>query len=189
MKVGRTDLWPDLPEPSTGRPPKPILGEEPIQIGDDACPHRHRHLRRECRLFRNSRRNRSWSRAIWPLPFRRLRLWRIPIALNPWAYSRSKTRSLSPLSLWIGFKTFAMVCNPVEAAKYSAQIMGTSEEIDKIIAPPPPPMMGPGGPIGGLAGAPLPPGAPGLKGGPNGNQPSFLPPEMANPLRRQPVAP
>ncbi len=87
------------------------------------------------------------------------------------------------------YKTFGMVCNPVEAAKYSAQIMGTSDEIDKIIAPPPPQMMPPGGPGAPTPGQPPMPGAPGLKGGPNGNQPSFLPPEMANPIRRQPVMP
>ena len=61
----------------------------------------------------------------------------------------------------------------------------------------PPPMLGPGsspGPQGPVAGATPPntiPGqnmqgrpTPGMHGGPNGNQPSFLPP---NPIRRQPV--
>lgn len=84
---------------------------------------------------------------------------------------------------WV--KTFAPVVNMSEAAKYSAQIMGTGDEVDKMVMPMPPPMI-PGMPPGpGM----LPPGAPGLKAGPNGNQPSFLPPEMRNPLRRQPVAP
>lgn len=55
-----------------------------------------------------------------------------------------------------------------------------------------PPNQPPGPPPGGIAG-PTPPNhalnpngrmAPGMKGGPHGNQPSFLPP---NPLRRQPV--
>lgn len=82
------------------------------------------------------------------------------------------------------FKTFGMVCNPVEAAKYSAQIMGTSEEIDKIINPMAM-MQPPGVPVPGSP----PPDAPGLKGGPNGNQPSFMPPEARNPIRRQPVVP
>lgn len=75
---------------------------------------------------------------------------------------------------WV--KTFMSVINLSEAAKYSAQIMGTSDEVDKMVMPMP--MMPPGG-------AP-PPDSPGLKGGPNGNQPSFLPPE-ANPTARQPV--
>lgn len=42
----------------------------------------------------------------------------------------------------------------------------------------------PGMPPPPLPGAEAPPEAPGMKGGPNGNQPSFLPP---NPLRREPV--
>lgn len=81
------------------------------------------------------------------------------------------------------FKTFfpTMVVDPEQAAKYSSQIMGTSEDVDKMVHPVPPmPMMPPGGQT---------PSGPGLKGGPNGNQPAFLPPEMRNPLRRQPVAP
>lgn len=82
---------------------------------------------------------------------------------------------------WV--KTFAPVVNMAEAAKYSAQIMGTGDEVDKMVMPMP--MISP---PGGAPGQP-PPGAPGLKGGPNGNQPAFLPPEMGNPLRRQPVAP
>lgn len=79
---------------------------------------------------------------------------------------------------WV--KTFAPVVNMPEAAKYSAQIMGTSDDIDKIVMPMP---MGP------PPGAPnaKPPEGPGLKGGANGDQPNFLPPEMRNPLRRQPV--
>ena len=87
---------------------------------------------------------------------------------------------------WV--KTFAPVVNMAEAAKYAAQIMGTSDDVDKLVNPMPPPGMGqpPMGP---------PPGAPGLKGGPNGNQPSFLPPAPAAPtapgipnqLRRTPV--
>ena len=79
---------------------------------------------------------------------------------------------------WV--KTFMPVINMSEAAKYSAQIMGTSDEVDKMVMPAP--MMGPGQPPM----APH-PDAPGLKGGPNGNQPSFLPPPP-NELRRQPVA-
>jgi len=78
---------------------------------------------------------------------------------------------------WV--KTFALVVNMAEAAKYSAQIMGTSDEVDKLVMPMPP--MGPPG----LPGAP--PEAPGLKGGPNGNQPSFLP-KVPNLVTRQPIA-
>lgn len=77
------------------------------------------------------------------------------------------------------YKTFQMVANPVESAKYAAQIMGTADDVDKLVQPMPmmPPPGGPGGP--------KPPQ--GLKGGPNGNQPSFMPPDAQNPLRRQPV--
>lgn len=78
------------------------------------------------------------------------------------------------------YATFAQVVNPVEAAKYSAQIMGTSDDVDRLIMPMP--MMAPPG-----AGGSSQKDKPGLKGGPNGNQPSFLPPE-ANETRRQPVA-
>lgn len=76
---------------------------------------------------------------------------------------------------WV--KTFAPVINLSEAAKVSAEIMGTSDQVDKLVLPMP--MM-------------LPPGqepgnGPGLKGGPNGNQPNFLP-STPSPLARQPVA-
>lgn len=83
------------------------------------------------------------------------------------------------------FKTFfpTMVVDPEQAAKYSAQVMGAGEEVDKMVHPAPMMPMLPGGPGAN------PTDGPGLKGGPNGNQPSFLPPEMANPTRRQPVAP
>lgn len=84
------------------------------------------------------------------------------------------------------FKTFAMVCNPIEAAKYGAHLIGTGEELDKIVLPMMPMM--PPGQEGEQPGQP-PKDAPGLKGGPNGNQPSFMPPEARNPIRRQPVAP
>lgn len=77
---------------------------------------------------------------------------------------------------WV--KTFLPVINLPEAAKYAAQIMGTSEDIDKMVMP-----MMPMLPQGQA------PDAPGLKGGANGNQPSFMPPENRNPLRREPVAP
>lgn len=60
---------------------------------------------------------------------------------------------------WV--KVFMPVVNLPEAAKYAAQIMGTSEEVDKLVNPMP--MMPQGG-------------SEGLTGGPNGNQPNFLPP-------------
>lgn len=78
-------------------------------------------------------------------------------------------------------KTFAPVIDMAEAAKYAAEIMGTSEKVDKLVRPMP---MLPSAP--GMAPTPE---APGLKGGPNGNKPSFLPPEARNPIRRQPVVP
>ncbi len=84
---------------------------------------------------------------------------------------------------WV--KTFAPVVNMSEAAKYAAQIMGTSEEVDKIVNDMPPMMPPPPG---------APPSAPahpnlhiGLTGGPNGNQPRFMPSQAQNPLARQPL--
>jgi superoxide dismutase len=79
-------------------------------------------------------------------------------------------------------KVFAPVLNMSEAAKYVAELMGTSEKVDRMILPMP--IMPPGAPTGApnLDKKDI----PGAKGGPNGNQPSFLPP---NPLRREPVAP
>jgi hypothetical protein len=81
---------------------------------------------------------------------------------------------------WV--KTFAPVVKLEEAAKYSAKLMG-NDDAEKMIIPMPmlPPGM-PGGP--GAPGMPGEKDKPGLKGGPNGNQPSFLPP---NPIRREPV--
>lgn len=76
---------------------------------------------------------------------------------------------------WV--KTFAPVVNLAEAAKYAAQIMGTGDEVDKMIMPMP---MMPPAPDSET---------PGLHGGANGDQPSFMPPEARNPVRRQPVAP
>ncbi|SRR6266700_249976 len=75
------------------------------------------------------------------------------------------------------FKTFAPtgVIDPEAAAKYSAQVMGTSDELDKMVHPAP--MM----PMA------LSDGGSGLGGGPNGNQPRFLP-QSPSPLDRQPVA-
>lgn len=71
-------------------------------------------------------------------------------------------------------KTFAPVVNLSEAAKYSAEIMGTGDEVDKMVLPMP--MMTPPPATEG----------PGLNGGPNGNQPSFLP-QSPNQVRRTPV--
>lgn len=88
---------------------------------------------------------------------------------------------------WV--KTFQPVINMPEAAKYAAQIMGTGDEVDKMVMAMP--MMPPGGP------GPMPPQSPGnpgsaphvppgLSGGRNGNQPRFMP-QAPNPLNRQPV--
>ena len=77
------------------------------------------------------------------------------------------------------FKTFfpTGTVDAAEAAKYSAQIMGTSEEVDKMVHPAP--VMPP--PMPGSA-----PGGDGMKGGPNGSQPRFLP-KGGDILGRQPV--
>lgn len=77
------------------------------------------------------------------------------------------------------YKTFGMVANPVEAAKHAGQLIGASDDIDKLVMPMPmgqPGMAPPGGDQGK-----------GLQGGPNGNQPNFLP-KGGDPLDRQPVA-
>lgn len=79
-------------------------------------------------------------------------------------------------------KMFAPVLNMSEYAKYVAELMGTSEQVDKTILPFP--LLPPPGPGEGQDGGDK--EKPGMKGGPNGNQPSFLPP---NPVRREPVAP
>jgi hypothetical protein len=76
-------------------------------------------------------------------------------------------------------KVFAPVVNMPEAAKHAAHLMGQGEDADKMVMPfpmPPPGTPPPGGPDKKEV--------PGAKGGPNGNQPAFLPP---NPLNRQPV--
>lgn len=78
-------------------------------------------------------------------------------------------------------KVFAPVVNQVEAAKYGAQLLGMGEESEKLVLPfpiLPPGESPPSSPNGDKK------DTPGAKGGPNGNQPSFLPP---NPVRRQPV--
>lgn len=86
-------------------------------------------------------------------------------------------------------KMFAPVLNMSEAAKYAAELLGTSDKVDKMILPLPfaammNPGMAPGGPAQGN-GAPPEKEKPGMKGGPNGSQPAFLP---QNPIRREPVA-
>lgn len=77
-------------------------------------------------------------------------------------------------------KVNAAVINPVESAKYSGHLLGLGDEVEKLVMPMP--LLPPGG-----ESSPPPNGksdTPGAKGGPNGNQPNFLPPD---PLRRQPV--
>lgn len=69
-------------------------------------------------------------------------------------------------------KLFAPVLNMSEAAKYSAKLMG-NDEAEKMILPMP------------LMPPPPPKDAPGMKGGPNGDKPNFLPP---NPLNRVPAS-
>lgn len=79
------------------------------------------------------------------------------------------------------YATFAMVANPVESAKHAGQLIGASDEIDKLVMPMP--MM----PPPGAPGSEPPEGGKGNKGGPNGNQPNFLP-KTPEPLDRQPIA-
>jgi len=82
-------------------------------------------------------------------------------------------------------KVFQPVVNLTEAAKYSAQLQG-NDDAEKMVMPMPmmpPGMPGEGGPPQG-PGQPNKKDIPGAKGGPNGNQPAFLPP---NPVNRQPV--
>ncbi len=77
------------------------------------------------------------------------------------------------------YKSFTNVADPVESAKHAAQLIGASDDIDKLVKPPPPPMMDPN--------APPPPGGTGMNGGPNGSQPRFLP-KGGDILSRQPIA-
>lgn len=84
---------------------------------------------------------------------------------------------------WV--KTFAPVINLPEAAKYAAEIMGTGDEVDKLVMPMMPMAPPQDGEEGGEQAGPE-KEAPGLKGGPNGNQPSFLP-QLPNQTRRTPV--
>ncbi len=84
---------------------------------------------------------------------------------------------------WV--KTFASVVNMPEAAKYAAQIMGTGDDVDKMVMNAP--MMPPGGPGQMPPQSPVGPHQPaGLTGGRNGNQPRFMP-QTPDPLARQPV--
>ena len=92
---------------------------------------------------------------------------------------------------WV--KTFQPCVNMPEAAKYAAQIMGTADEVDKLVMAMP--MLPPGGPgqmppqspVGPHLPPNLAPKKPGLSSGPNGNQPRFMPP-TPDPLSRQPIA-
>lgn len=76
------------------------------------------------------------------------------------------------------------------AGKYVATKLQAIDEAEKWfhdVPTMPPPGLIPGAPVPGgppVPAPPAPPAGPGMKGGPNGNQPNFLPP---NPLRRQPV--
>lgn len=91
----------------------------------------------------------------------------------------NKVIKLAQFMDWV--KLFAPVINLPEAAKYSSELMGMSEQVEKIVMPiPMMPAPPPGAP-------PIAAAAPGMKGGPNGNQPSFLP--HSNPIRREPVMP
>ncbi len=157
---------------------KPILGEEPVQIGEQPAPPPP-----------------PPPPGMPPLPqlppqpimVPRYMAFAFPppeIIMNSYRIKpmgifslENKTIKAAQFMDWV--KTFAPVINMPEAAKYSAQILGTSDEVDKMVMPmpmmpPPPPGTQPGKE------------APGLKGGPNGNQPSFLP-ALPNQVRRTPV--
>jgi hypothetical protein len=150
---------------------KPILGEEPVQIGELPAP--------------------PPPPGMPPLPPqphlvpRYMAFAFVPpevvansYRFKPMGIFSLENKVIKSAQFMDWYKTFGMVANPVESAKYAAQIMGMSDEVDKIVMPMP--MMPP-------PGTPPPSAGPGLKGGPNGNQPSFLPPQT-NELRRQPVA-
>lgn len=76
-------------------------------------------------------------------------------------------------------KAFAPVINMSEAAKYAAKLM-QNDEADKMVLPFPT-MPPPGNPVGRPSGTD---NGPGMKGGPNGDKPNFLPNDG---LRRTPV--
>lgn len=138
---------------------KPILGDTPVQIGEIPTP-------------------------MGPMPMRVPRYLAFaypPPELVNTSYRfkvmgvfSMENKIVKVAQFYDWFKLFAPFLNPIEAAKYSANLMGNSD-IDKLIAPP------------GLMGMMPQPGqkeTPGLKGGANGNGPSFAPP---NPLRREPT--
>lgn len=142
---------------------KPILGEEPVQIGilpipgPDGLPMPHMVPR--------------YAAFVFPPPEVVANSYRF----KPMGIFSLENKIVKAAQFLDWAKFFAPVVNMVEAAKYSAQIMG-NDEAEKMVLPFP--MMPPA--EGNQK------DTPGLKGGPSGNKPSFLPP---NPVRREPVAP
>lgn len=179
---------------------KPILGEEPIQIGTTPAP--------------PPPMPRPGMPPLPQLPPQPLIVPRFmafafpppevvanSYRFKPMGIFSLENKVIKSAQLMDWFKTFMMVANPVEAARYAAQIIGLGDEVDKLVpqmpsqpgmpAQPGMPQPGmPGQPGMGMPGQPPVAAPPGLKGGPNGNQPSFLPPSPTAPneTRRQPVA-
>lgn len=139
---------------------RPILGDDPVDLGPQMTP-------------------------MGPVPFRVPRYMAFAFVppeevgksyrFKPMGVFSMENKVVKAAQFMDYAKFFAPVLNMSEAAKYAAELMGTSEKVDQMVLPMPIGMMLP------------PPGkeSPGGKGGPNGNQPSFLPP---SPLRREPVA-
>lgn len=153
---------------------RPILGEEPVQIGilpipgPDGMPMPHMIPR--------------FAAFVFVPPEEVSKSYRF----KPMGVFSLENKVVKAAQFMDFAKFFAPVLNMSEAAKYAAELMGTSDKVDKMVLPFP--IMPPGeeqpSPNGGSK--PNAKETPGAKGGPNGNQPSFMPP---NPLRREPVAP
>lgn len=146
---------------------KPILGEEPVQIGvlpipgPDGLPMPHLVPR--------------YAAFVFVPPEEVARSYRF----KPMGIFSLENKVVKSAQFMDWAKVFAPVVNMSEAAKYSAQIMG-NDEAEKMVLPFPIP------PPGEEPGQTNKKDTPGAKGGPNGNQPSFMP--NKNPIRRQPVA-
>lgn len=156
---------------------KPILGEEPVQIGEIPSPPPPAPPPGMPPLP---------QLAAQPLLVPRYMAFAFPppevvsnsYRFKPMGIFSLENKIIKSAQFMDWYATFQMVANPVESAKHAGQLIGASEDIDKLVLPMPMMAPSPGG---------APDGAKGSKGGPNGNQPNFLP-QSGGPLDRQPVA-
>lgn len=148
---------PPPPPPPPGQPPLPQLGPQPLMVP-------------------------RYMAFAFPPPEIVMNSYRI----KPMGIFSLENKTIKSAQFMDWTKTFAPVINLPEAAKYAAQLMGTGDEVDKLVMPmmpQPPPEEGSSEQKPGETNKK---DTPGLKGGPDGNQPSFLPP-VPNQTRRTPV--